>query len=162
MLKKLALNSAQLLILIVLMGTSFNANAQYKRMKKKESDSRGTLWGYWGYNRTRYTQSNIRFVGPGYDFTLANAKAHDEQAILSSNNYLRLSNLTVPQFNLRLGYYFRDHWAISLGYDHMKYIFADDNEGFLSGEIDPGVDDVTNWSGTYNAQPVLTDRNLFH
>lgn len=149
------------LILLLLAGGSYSAEAQ-RRMKKKDADAQGALWGYWGYNRTRYTVSNIRFVGPGYDFTLANAKAHDEQAILSSNNYLRLSNLTVPQFNVRLGYNFRDHWAISLGYDHHKYIFADDNEVFLSGEIDPGVDDVTNWSGTYDGEPVLTDRKKFH
>jgi len=149
------------LIVLLLVGGSYSAEAQ-RRMKKKDADAQGTLWGYWGYNRTRYTNSNIRFVGPGYDFTLANAKAHDEQAILSSNNYLRLSNLTVPQFNLRLGYNFRDHWAISFGYDHLKYIFADDNEVFLSGEINPGVDDVTNWSGTYDAEPILTDRKKFH
>ncbi len=149
------------LIVLLLVGGSYSAEAQ-RRMKKKDADAQGTLWGYWGYNRTRYTNSDIRFVGTGYDFTLANAKAHDEQAILSSNNYLRLSNLTVPQFNLRLGYNFRDHWAISLGYDHLKYIFADDNEVFLSGEITPGVDDVTNWSGTYDAEPILTDRKKFH
>ncbi|PWL32438.1 MAG: hypothetical protein DCO96_02525 [Fluviicola sp. XM-24bin1] len=150
------------LIVLLIVGGSFSADAQHRRMKKKESDSKGTLWGYWGYNRTRYTNSSIRFVGPGYDFTLADAKGHDEQPIISANNYLRLSNLTVPQFNLRLGYNFRDHWAISLGYDHFKYIFADDNEVFLSGTIDPGVDDVTNWSGTYNAEPIVTNRKLFH
>jgi hypothetical protein len=141
---------------------SFQSEAQYKRMKKKESDSRGTLFGYWGYNRARYTKSDIRFVGPGYDFTLANAVGHDEQPIISANNYLKLSNLTVPQFNLRLGYYFRDHWAISFGYDHLKYILADENEVFLSGEIDPGIDPVTNWSGTYDAEPIVTNRKLFH
>ena len=151
-----------LFALILLLFVGFSADAQYQRMKKKESDSKGTLWGYWGYNRTRYTKSDIRFVGPGYDFTLANAEAHDEQAILSSNNYLRLSNLTVPQFNVRMGYYFRDNWAISFGYDHMKYIFADNNEVFLSGEIDPGIDNVTNWSGTYDAEPIITNRKQFH
>ena len=150
------------LIVLLIVGGSFSADSQHRRMKKKESDSKGTLWGYWGYNRTRYTNSSIRFVGPGYDFTLADAKGNDEQPIISANNYLRLSNLTVPQFNLRLGYNFRDHWAISLGYDHFKYIFADDNEVFLSGTIDPGVDDVTNWSGTYNAEPIVTNRKLFH
>lgn len=150
------------LMVVVLMLGSFSAEAQHKRMKKKESDERGTLWGYWGYNRTAYTKSNIHFVGPGYNFTLADAKGHDEQAIPSTNNYLRLSNITVPQFNARLGYVFRDHWAISFGYDHFKYILADKNEVFLSGSIDPGVDDVTNWSGTYNAEPVVTDRKKFH
>lgn len=160
--KNFSLNMFRLTALVLLMSISFSADAQHRRMKKKESDSRGTLWGYWGYNRTRYTNSDIRFVGPGYDFTMADSKAHDEQAILSSNNYLRLSNLTVPQFNIRMGYYFRDNWSISLGYDHFKYIFADNNEVFLSGQIDPGVDEVSNWSGTYDAEPIVTDRKLFH
>lgn len=150
------------LILLLFFAGSFSADAQHRRMKKKDSDSRGTLWGYWGYNRTRYTNSNIRFVGPGYDFTLSDAKGHDEQAIVSMNNYLRLSNLTVPQFNIRLGYFIRDHWSVSFGYDHFKYIFADENEVFLSGTIDDGIDEVTDWSGTYNAEPVVTDRKLFH
>lgn len=157
------INLSQLgLLLLFLFVAGFSAEAQYKRMKKKESDSRGTLFGYWGYHRSAYTRSDIRFVGPGYDFTLANAVGHDEQAIVSTNNYLKLSNLTVPQFNVRVGYYFRDHWAVSIGYDHMKYILADENEVFLSGQIDPGVDDVTNWSGTYNAEPIVTNRDFFH
>lgn len=160
--KKIAIKSIRLAVLLLLLSVSFTAEGQHRRMKKKESDAQGTLWGYWGYNRTRYANSDIRFVGPGYDFTIANAQAHDEQAILSSNNYLRLSNLTVPQFNVRLGYYFRNHWAVSFGYDHFKYILADDNEVFLSGEIDPGVDNVTNWSGTYDAEPVITNRKQFH
>lgn len=139
-----------------------DASAQHKRMKKKESDAQGTLFGYWGYNRSMYSKSDIQFVGPGYDFTLADSKAHDNPAPFSFKEYFTPSQLTIPQFNLRLGYYFKDHWAISLGYDHMKYIFQDGNEVFLSGTIDPGVDNVNNWSGTYNAVPIVTDRSTFH
>lgn len=150
-----------LVVIVALLGFENNAQAQYKRMKKKDSDAKGTLFAYWGYNRSMYTKSDIRFVGPGYDFTLAGARAHDNQA-KDFAAYVKPSSITIPQFNLRVGYYFKDHWAISAGYDHMKYIFADGNEVFLSGEIDPGVDNVTNWSGVYNAEPVTTDRNTFH
>ena len=52
--------------------------------------------------------------------------------------------------------------AISLGYDHMKYIFQDGNNVLLSGTIDPGVDNVTFGSGTYDNTPVTTNRNTFH
>lgn len=138
-----------------------DANAQYKRMKKKDSHSKGTLWGYWGYNRSIYTKSDIRFVGPGYDFTLAGARAHDNQAN-EFGTYINPATLTVPQFNIRLGYNFWENWSLSAGYDHMKYVFADQNEVFLSGKIDPNVDNVTNWSGTYNAEPVVTARKTFH
>lgn len=140
---------------------SGEAHAQYKRMKKKDSDAKGTLFGYWGYNRSIYTRSDIRFVGPGYDFTLAGARAHDNPTN-EFGAYVNPATLTIPQFNLRLGYYFKDHWAISGGYDHMKYIFADKNEVYLSGQIDPNVDNVNNWSGTYNAEPIVTDRETFH
>ena len=132
----------------------------WKDNKQKVSHAQGTLFGYWGYNRSAYTKSNIRFVGPGYDFTLSGAKAHDNQSPFSVDKYL--INVTIPQFNARIGYYFRNHWAISAGYDHMKYVFQDRNEVTLSGEISPGVDPVTNWSGIYTGEPVITDRETFH
>ncbi len=152
------------LVILVLLVTFFNQDvlAQHKRMKKKESDAQGTIFGYWGYNRSRYTKSDIRFVGPGYDFTMAGARAHDNPATGGVLDYIKPSSITIPQFNVRLGYYFRDHWAFSVGYDHLKYIFADGNEVFLSGEIDPGVDNVNNWSGIYDAEPITTSRSTFH
>ena len=119
----------------------------------------GTLFGYWGYNRAGFTKSNIRFVGPGYDFTMAGAVAYDRPEEFGAR-YFDPSRFTVPQFNARIGYYFKDHWAISFGYDHMKYIFADNNQVSLSGTIDPSVN--AEWSGTYNAEPVVTDINNFH
>lgn len=149
------------LIILALIFTPIVSTAQstWKNKKQKNSHAQGTLFGYWGYNRSAYTKSNMRFVGPGYDFTLAGAKAHDNPSTELST-YYRLNTLTVPQFNARIGYYIKKHWAISFGYDHMKYIFQDHNEVTLSGEIDPGVDD--NWSGVYSGVPVTTDRNDFH
>ena len=135
------------------------AQSTWKNKKQKISHAQGTLFGYWGYNRSAYTKSNMRFVGPGYDFTLAGAKAHDNPS-RELNTYFNINTITVPQFSARMGYYIKNHWAISFGYDHMKYIFQDRNEVTLSGEIDPGVD--ANWSGVYNGVPVTTDRNSFH
>lgn len=153
---------AFVIAMLVVIGHMNPAAAQHSRMKKKESDAKGTVFAYWGYNRSAYTKSNIQFVGPGYDFTLAGASAHDNQAKFNAKDYFGITSITIPQFNLRAGYYFKDHWSISLGYDHMKYVFDDRNEVFLSGEIAPGVDNVTNWEGTYNAEPVTTDRSTFH
>ena len=148
----------QLLVLILILTPLFT-EAQHRSRKSKVSYARGTLYGHWGYNRAGYTKSNIRFVGPGYDFTVAGATAYDRPEKLGSA-YVDPKRFTVPQFNVRLGYYFKDHWAISAGYDHMKYVFADKNHVLLSGSIDPGVDD--NWEGTYNAEPVVTDQKDFH
>lgn len=151
-----------ILILALVFSPLFStAQSTWKKKKQKVSHAQGTLFGYWGYNRSAYTKSNIRFVGPGYDFTLSGAKAHDNPSS-DIETYFSLNTITVPQFSARIGYYIKNHWAISFGYDHMKYIFQDANEVTLSGEIDPGVDNTTNWSGVYNGVPIVTDRNTFH
>ena len=149
-------------LLIILIGLSgFTSIAQHLPKKEKHSTAAGTLWGYWGYNRSAYTKSNMRFVGPGYDFTMKGAVAHDNPSPFDATVYFNPKKITIPQFNARVGYYFRDHYAISFGYDHMKYIFADRNEVNLSGEIDPEVGDTV-WSGTYNGESVTTNREHFH
>jgi len=149
-------------LIVLLLLLPIAAQAQYKSKKPKRSDGQGTLYGYWGYNRSAYTRNDIRFVGPGYDFTLQGSQAHDNPSPFSPKVYFNPSKITVPQFNARVGYYFKTHWAVSIGYDHMKYIFADGNEVLLSGTINPGVDPVTFWSGTYNNEPVTTNRDNFH
>lgn len=135
------------------------ANAQ--KSKPKNSYARGTLFGYWGYNRSVYTKSNIRFAGHGYDFVMKNATAHDNPYPVSWK-YFDPTNITVPQFNARVGYYFKNNWAISFGYDHMKYIFDHNNHVLLSGNIEPGIDETTNLSGNYDEYEYITDRSTFH
>ncbi|MCH2223529.1 MAG: hypothetical protein MK066_02075 [Crocinitomicaceae bacterium] len=150
-----------IIISILLLIMPLTADAQKK--KQKVSHAQGTLFGYWGYNRSAYTKSNIRFQGPGYDITMQGAKAHDNPSPLGAGHYFDLQQITVPQFNARIGYYFKHHWAISFGYDHMKYIFANRNEVLMSGTIDAGVDQTPfNWNGIYNSEPITTDRNYFH
>lgn len=148
-------------LLLICMTLNVNVHAQVKKKKKdKTSYAKGTLFGYWGYNRSAYTKSDLRFVGDGYDFTLKGSKARDNQSA-KFKDYMDLGNLTVPQFNARVGYYFKDHWAISFGYDHMKYLFNDGNQVFLDGYIRPGLDTV--WTaGQYDNEYVTTNRENFH
>ena len=60
------------LLITALVLTPFFASSQsaWKNKKQKVSHAQGTLFGYWGYNRSAYTKSNIRFAGPGYDLSL--------------------------------------------------------------------------------------------
>ncbi|MCO5260877.1 MAG: hypothetical protein M9916_12090 [Crocinitomicaceae bacterium] len=152
----------QLVILTLIALFSLPAIAQKRKYDKpKDADKKGTLFFYWGYNRSFYSKSNLRFVGSGYDFTMGDAKAHDNPSKLGWH-YFDPKRITVPQFNVRIGYYFKDNWAISFGYDHLKYIFADQNHVKLSGHIDPGVDNTTMLSGDYKDYDYTTDRNTFH
>lgn len=134
---------------------------QKKSSGKKNSVGKGAMFIYWGYNRSAYTKSDLRFQGNGYDFTMANAKAHDNPAELSWD-YVNPAKITIPQFNIRAGYYFKNNWAISFGYDHMKYIFADQNQVKLTGYIEPGLDNESNLSGYYDNVDFTTDRTKFH
>lgn len=134
--------------------------SQTSRKKAKNSFAKGTLFSYWGYNRSAYTKSDLHFISDDYDFTLKGARASDNPEKLDPSIYFNLAKLTIPQFNARIGYYFKNHWAISLGYDHMKYLLNDKNEVLLDGTISPGVD--TKWSGTYSNFPVITDKKHIH
>jgi len=150
-----------LVLLFILFSLSFGSFSQYGG-KKKESTEKGTMFLYWGYNRTHYTKSNLRFVGPGYDFTLNGATAVDRPEPFSVDSYFNPINITIPQFNIRVGYYYKKGWALSFGYDHFKYYLKNGNHVNLTGQIDPGVDTVTNWNGTYTGKPVVTDFNTLH
>ncbi|HLP55350.1 MAG TPA: hypothetical protein VK151_09990 [Fluviicola sp.] len=147
-------------LLLILLVTAPLSNAQVRKHKKKNSTAVGTLFFYWGYNRAYYTHSNIRFIGPDYDFKLKDVVAYDRPDKFRANLYFNPATLTVPQYNARIGYYLRDKWAISFGVDHYKYVMADHNEVLLDGFIADGVD--TTWAGNYDDEPVVTDRNKFH
>lgn len=127
----------------------FASDAQHKRMKKKVSYGEGTLFIHAGFNRAGFSSSNVRFQGPGYDFTL--------QGVLASDGGLDFS---LPPISASIGYYIRDHWAVSLGIDRMRYILSESNAVNLSGTIDEDLG--SNWSGTYSAEPVVTQRDSFY
>jgi hypothetical protein len=150
----------KIVLILLVVSVPFLSEAQHKRMKKKESDAAGTLFGYWGYNQTAYSKSNIRFTGPAYEFTLAGVKATDSPVKHGIGVFLNPTQVTLAQYNMRIGYYFKDHWAVSLGYDHLKYAMADDNNVTLNGNIGAGVD--TAWQGTYNAEPITINPAHFN
>jgi len=127
----------------------------------KDSQAKRAMFVYWGYNRSFYTDSKISFFGPGYDFSLAGVQATDRPSP-DFITYVDPSTLTVPQFNARIGFNFKKKWALSFGYDHMKYVMVHGPTYLLSGKINPGIDLATNWSGVYNAEPVTFDDSTFH
>jgi hypothetical protein len=135
------------------------AAAQYTPSKK--STGPGTLFFYWGYNRSIYTPSTIRFIGPGYDFRLQGVQAADRPS-RNFSEYIDPKMFTVPQFDVRIGYNFKRNWAISFGYEHMKYVMQHGPTYLLSGTINPGIDPVTGWSGTYSGDSVTTEETTFH
>jgi hypothetical protein len=129
------------------------------RKKPKNSMAKGTGFVYWGYNRSAYTRSTINFTGAGYDFSLKGVKATDRPSTKISE-YVNPTTFTVPQFNFRAGYNFKNYWNISVGYDHLKYVMVHGPEYLLNGRINGGID--PNWSGNLSNKPVVTNEADFH
>lgn len=89
------------------------------------ASNKGKFYIYWGGNRGYYTKSDIRFRGEDYDFTLENVYAHDKPKGWHVD-YVNPARMTIPQTNLRIGYFISDKYNISIGVDHMKYVMSQD------------------------------------
>lgn len=94
--------------------------------------NKGKFYIYWGGNRGYYTNSDIRFRGADYDFTLENVKADDKPKGWHVD-YINPTRMTIPQTNLRVGYFITDKYNISLGVDHMKYVMRQNQSVPIKG-----------------------------
>jgi len=103
---------------------------------KFDSSNKGRLYLYWGWNRGWFTNSDIHFSGDNYDFTLNDVRASDRQSVYSTKFYFGLKTLSIPQYNARIGYFFKNNWDISLGTDHMKYVVNQNQKVQISGFIE--------------------------
>lgn len=117
--------------------------------------NKGKFFIYWGGNRESYSRSDINFTGDGYNFTLYDVGAHDKPKGWSID-YINPARMTIPQTNLRLGYYISDHYSIGIGLDHMKYVMTQNVPVQANGYIDlPADQPGSAFNNTYNNVPVV-------
>ena len=119
--------------------------------EKYTAHNKGKFYVYWGGNRESYTKSDIRFKGNDYDFTLYNVEAHDKPKGWHID-YINPGRMTIPQTNFRMGYFINDHYNISIGVDHMKYVMDQYKRVSYSGYY-PNP-------GSYNENPIGNQLNL--
>jgi hypothetical protein len=100
------------------------------------------MYAAWGYNAEWYSGSTIKINQPtlGNNYELKN---------ISGNDYvgwdkLFQHQLTVPQYNYRLGWFFKKHktWGFEVSFDHTKY------------QLTIGQD--AHWVGTVNNRHIDT------
>jgi hypothetical protein len=120
---------------------------------RRVTERKGTMFANWGWNRAAYTQSDINFRGPGYNFTLYNVDAHDKQTPFNFETYFSPTKLSIPQTNGRIGYYFDNKHSIAIGVDHMKYKMINNQPMNISGTISPEASQQ--YAGTYNNDPIV-------
>lgn len=144
-------------IVLVLLVCNEVQGQQYFQ-KLADLENKGKFWFFWGYNRSKYTNSNIHFSGTGYDFTLHSVKAKDDPSPWNANTYLNPLKFTIPQFNFRVGYFITDNWSISGGWDHMKYVMVNDEYARIEGYIDESVSEE--FAGVYNKEHILLSKRF--
>lgn len=124
--------------------------------EKYTAHNKGKFFVSWGGNRESYSKSDIRFKGKDYDFTLYDVSARDKPKGWHID-YINPAKMTIPQTTARLGYFISDHYSITIGVDHMKYVMIQNQTVDFSGTYPS--------AGTYgeaagNGQVLLTDAFL--
>jgi hypothetical protein len=136
-----------LTLFLILFALSINAQEE----QKKKVSNKGKFFVYWGWNWSSYTDSNIRFKGENYDFTLQDVKAQDTPSKFTFKKYFGITNLTKPQTNARIGYFFKENYTISIGVDHMKYVVDNDQFVDIDGNINIGN---IKYDGVYTGEQI--------
>lgn len=137
-------------LVAVFLLVSLGVDAQKNKRKPKNSTAEGTFFASVGLNKSWFGKSNIHFTGVGYDFTLSGCKASDD-----------FSDFSTPQLSTQVGYYFKNNYALVAGFGQLKYILRDNNSVSISGNVNAGIDNVTNLSGTYINQPITLSTDRF-
>ena len=144
------------LLLFLFVSSKSTAQESIKVQDKYTAHNKGKFFVSWGGNRESFTKSNINFRGDDYNFTIYDVEAHDKPKGWHVD-YVNPARMTIPQTNLRLGYFISDHYSITLGVDHMKYVMyqlkAVDINGYYPN---PGTYDET----LPNDQVLLTEKFL--
>lgn len=124
------------IFIILLVSTLFHQNGFAQETaqtpEKYTAHNKGKFYIYWGGNRDNFSKSDIHFQGDDYDFTLYDVEAHDKPKGWHVD-YINPARMTIPQTNFRLGYFISDHYNISIGVDHMKYVMAQNQTVNIDG-----------------------------
>lgn len=97
---------------------------------------------FWGYNREKFSTTDLHIHGKGYDFTLYNAAAHDRPEKFNLKVYLLPWYMTIPQYNCHGGFFIKNNLHLSFGNDHMKYVITENQTVKISGAIDSSISEL--------------------
>ena len=147
-----------LLVAIIFLFT-LNIIAQDAEVEKYTTSNKRKFFISWGGNRENFSKSDIHFKGEDYDFIIKDADARDKPKGWHID-YINPTRITIPQTNLKVGYFINDHYTISLGADHMKYVMMHNTKA-VTGYINlPSTEPGAIYNGTYNNDGVLLSEDF--
>lgn len=128
---------------------------------KYAAHNKGKFFVSWGGNRDSYSKSDVTFKGKDYLFTVDNMTAHDKPKGWHVD-YINPTKMTIPQTNLKFGYFINDHYSIAIGVDHMKYVMTQNQTANVTGFVDlPEGQDGAIHNGIYKNEPInFTDETF--
>lgn len=126
-----------------------------KIQDKYTAHNKGKFFFSWGGNREVYSKSDVTFSGSNYNFTIQNIIAHDKPKGWHID-YINPGRMTIPQTNLRMGYFINDHYSVAIGVDHMKYVMTQNQIANVTGTIGAGLP----FSGTYTNTPTVMSESF--
>ncbi|HZH86294.1 MAG TPA: hypothetical protein VFD77_03185 [Brumimicrobium sp.] len=129
-------------IVVVILGCTHPLLAQ--RKSKLNTNGQGTLFAQVGYNRSAYTSSDVQFKGNSYSFYLRGTEIKDNEEAKGMNEFFSSSS---PQISIKLGYFIKPKWALTLSFDRYNTFFKENQGVTLDGTIAPGTH--SDYSGNY-------------
>ncbi|MGB1309308.1 MAG: hypothetical protein ACPG6B_10380 [Oceanihabitans sp.] len=130
------------------------------KIKKYTASNKGKYFISWGGNRETYSKSDIRFKGKDYNFTIQDASAKDKPKGWHVD-YINPTRMTIPQTNLRIGYFISDKYNVVLGVDHMKYVMKRNKYKNVSGHINLPADDPGSiYNQSFNGNPYFVSEDF--
>ena len=139
---------------------SLNLFGQDSETVKYTESNKGKFFVSWGGNRESFSKSDIHFKGEDYDFTIKDAAAKDKPKGWHID-YINPTRITIPQTNIKVGYFISDHYTISLGVDHMKYVMQRNLNKVVDGYINlPTTEAGSVYNGTYNNDNIIVSEDF--
>ena len=127
---------------------------------KYTASNKGKFFVSWGGNRESFSKSDIHFKGEDYDFTIKNAEAKDKPKGWHID-YINPTRITIPQTNVKVGYFISDHYTVSLGVDHMKYVMQRNQDKIVDGYINlPITEPGSIYNGIYNNENTFVSEDF--
>ncbi|XZF15545.1 hypothetical protein ACTHGU_05370 [Chitinophagaceae bacterium MMS25-I14] len=134
-----------LLALCACLSLSLHAqNSTEQPLTPKSKKKKHSVYFSWGYNMEWYTRSKVKVKQDdlGNNYTLEKVKGHDHKGW---DQGLFQQQLTIPQYNYRIGYMFDEDrgWGVELNFDHTKFIIQDGQDVRVKGTLNHQSVDTT-------------------